>query len=119
MNFFIPSVDDTEEAENIYTSLCKLHNASISNRRIFKLHWYNKYAKRNIITKVGDNVPQIYGGEVVIAIIELTNCYIIITPNRSIPGTDPLYVGVNFDTHVDYFDEVKTNGESKETRKSI
>ena len=111
MKFYIPLSTDDEEAESVYGSICKFHKATVQSKRIYKLYWYNKYAREYVTTEVGNQAPKEYGGELVIAIIEWSNCYLICTPNRGVARGEAIMVGMGNDTNVvQYFDEVTNNG---------
>ena len=92
MKFFIPDVEDVDEAEKIYDAIKKFAKMTlgwdVTDRRIFKIsyrHNGNYYdAEVGKILKVNR--------EEVIAILE-SNAYLICTPTRGVIRDMPLLVG--------------------------
>jgi hypothetical protein len=95
MKFFIPQVDDKNEAEKFYNDMKTFAKDNlqweITERRIFKIKYEHGSKRHN--AEVGDYDTMT--GEIVLAIFE-SQSYLICTPNRGgLKGT-PILAGSPF-----------------------
>jgi hypothetical protein len=91
MKFFIPGINNEQEAEKAYQLIISLAKKAtgweIGNRRIFKIAYLHDGKDRvaEVVKEHGAN------REVVIAILE-SNAYLVCTPNRGVRDL-PILVG--------------------------
>ena len=92
MEFFVPNIDDASKAEKFYQGVKKFSEDtlgwSISNRRIFSLRY--RHDGTEILAQVGEKDID---GEIVIAIFDASQSYVICTPNRGGLRGDPILAG--------------------------
>jgi len=107
MKFFVPCTNNETEAEVVYSAFAEFNKAPILERRIWKLQWiHNKIINNAEIGKsiIGDKR---FGGEPVLAILELPTLYMICTPNRGGVRGDPILAGKNIDSIATFFENTK------------
>jgi len=105
MKFFVPFSKDTKQAEKVYSSIIKFNNAIQTDKRIFKLSFYDN--NKRIVAEVGQPVhgSNKAGDQLVIAIVETKDIYCICLPTRGVLKGVPIYVGNKLDNAVvEYFD---------------
>lgn len=105
MKFFVPYTKDKTEAETVYAAFAEFNNVPITKRRIWKLKWeHNGIINR---AEVGQSIigDSRFGGEPVLAILELSTLYMICTPNRGGIKGEPILAGKNVDSIVTYFED--------------
>lgn len=96
MEFFIPDVDDDEEAEEMYEGIvnwAEEQRGSVVDRRIHRIKYYDGDKDRTNTVSIGDDVPRV--GERAFAILESEahGMYMICTPARGVIQGAPVMIG--------------------------
>ena len=96
MEFFIPDVDDEEEAEEMYEGIvnwAEEQRGSVVDRRIHRVKYYDGDRSRVNTVSIGDEVSQV--GEHAFAILESEthDMYMICTPERGVVQGAPVMIG--------------------------
>ena len=84
MKFFIPEAISEKNAEDIYNSICVFNRVKVSGKRIYKMVWRDRKTKKVETAEIGKQAPILYGGEIIIAILQWNDAYLICTPNRGV-----------------------------------
>ena len=104
MEFFIPDIDDEEQAEKIYQGIVSFAKETmgwnIGSKRIFKIAYRD--GGKDHVAEVGKKEST--NGEIVMAILQ-SNAYLVCTPSRGVVKGMPILVGGNEAYHVTDFDE--------------
>jgi hypothetical protein len=90
--FFIPGIEDAKLAEESWQAIRSFvgqHIFSATDRRIFQIRY--THDGHTIVARVGEIHDEI--SEMVIAILETTECYSICTPTRGVLRGIPVLVG--------------------------
>lgn len=108
MEFFIPAVNDTAQAERVYEAVARFNNAHISDRRIFELAW--KHKGISMCCKVGGEAPAYYRthGELVVAILDCGSLYKVCTASRGVARGEAILVGKADESVPTYFEPITT-----------
>ncbi|MEA5580289.1 hypothetical protein VB620_02920 [Nodularia harveyana UHCC-0300] len=103
MKFFIPAANDHTRAEDVYHKIAIFAQAPITEKRIWKLSWFEN--NMNMESEVGKPLPSPYqtGKELVLAIFECENLYKICTLTHGGVKGEPILVVKNPQTSVTYF----------------
>ena len=104
MKFFIPAAKDDEQAESVYSGIKKFAQEntgwSIYEDRIFAIKY--KHEGKDYFATVGETENRT--DDVVLAILKSTT-YLVCTKNRGGVRGNPILVGINEVTSIDYFDK--------------
>jgi hypothetical protein len=97
MKFFVPGIDNSQEAENRYQGIKKFlvqvqPTGTISERRVRSITFHDR--KKLVNAVVGKQEPW-EGMEIVVAIFESTTAYLICTKSRGVRRGIPYIAGRN------------------------
>jgi hypothetical protein len=104
MKFFMPQIQNPEQAEEKYQAIKavvqKTVSYEISDRRIFRIEFTDN--RTRVEAEVG-KIIRIDRPEVVVAIFE-SSAYLICTASRGIHGNIPIFVGLQEASKVEDFE---------------
>ncbi|MDD2361942.1 MAG: hypothetical protein PHH84_03140 [Oscillospiraceae bacterium] len=103
MKFFIPAANDVEQANNVYLAIKEFAKDntswSIEDDRIYCLKY--RHSGKDYYAIVGEHENRT--GDLVLAILK-SNTYLICTINRGGVRGEPILVGYNEATYIEYFE---------------
>jgi hypothetical protein len=103
MKFFVPKIDDKTERDRMYEAIRRFASESLGwefrSRRVFSLRYRHKRVEA--LAQVGELDID---GETILAIFESVT-YVVCTPNRGAFRGDPILVGKDEVSSVEYFEE--------------
>jgi hypothetical protein len=104
MKFFMPGVKDDKTAENLYSGIRKFVfqkiDFELTDRRFFSLDYLHD--GKHYVAQVGQHSSMT--GEMVVAIFESNDLYLVCTPTRCVFRGEPILVGKHAVTSITDFD---------------
>ncbi len=104
MKFFVPAARDEAEAESVYQSIVKFHDASSEGPRVCALQW--KHNGQIMTCAVGAPLPDYFGTgrDPVVAIVDCGRLYKVCTANRGVLRGEGVLAGKSEDTVPTFFE---------------
>lgn len=101
MRFFIPTITDLPQAEQVYQSIRdRLADSRPTDRRICRVKYQDGEHARNIA--VGESLS-IFGDEPVLAIVEADDCFFVCTTHHDAREGAPLSISRSATLEVEEF----------------
>jgi hypothetical protein len=106
--FFIPMAETSEQAERVYEATRRHISAPAQHSKIYALSW--QHNGQAMTCRVGEPLPSYYrtGDDVVVAIFDAGNLYMICTAERGVLRGSPVLAGKDIQSHATYFDPSET-----------
>lgn len=102
MKFFLPGATSEEQQNEIYTGILRFASESLNwrftERRVFSIRYQHNGGQA--LAQVGERDID---GEIILAIFE-SNSYVVTTKNRGALRGDPILIGLNEVSDVEFFD---------------